>query len=63
MDKNINIDISEECSQLKKKCFPQTNWEQEYKEIKSSKIYDKKTKKQLLKHAKEMIKKHKKVDF
>jgi len=63
MNKHISLDISDENSQTKIKNFPQTNWEQEYKEIKKSKAYDRKTKKQMLKHAKKMIKKHKNVDF
>lgn len=50
-------------SQSKKVGMSIFSWKQEYKEIKKSKVYDKKTKKQLLKHAKQMQKKNKDVDF
>lgn len=50
-------------SQSKKVSMPTFSWDKEYKEIKKSKVYDKKTKKQLLKHAKKMIKGTKNIDY
>ena len=62
MDKKIT-NKQDKNNQSQKFIRPIDIYEQEYTEIKNSKFLDRKTKKQILKHTKKLIKETKKIDY
>lgn len=62
MDKKIT-NKQDKNNQSQKFIRPIDIYEQEYTEIKNSKFLDRKTKKQILKHTKQLIKETKKIDY